>query len=107
MIALSVAVTVSLLAYVLVQAVLAPPGVHLSAEVERVEEGPDGLLVHVLLRNDGGVGVRFAHVEVPCDDPAPRLSFENVPVRGQRRGVLVCPPDATQLTASVAGWVER
>lgn len=106
MIGISVLATLTLFVYVLVQAVQAPPGPQLTAEVERVEQDEKGLLVHVLLRNEGGVGVRSATVEVPCEDPAPSITFQNIPAQGLRRGAVVCPPGSGNLTASLTGWVE-
>lgn len=104
MMALSILLTALLFGYLVLQAYTAPDTPVLVVEVEQVERTSDALQVHVVLRNDGGVGVRTATVEVLCEEPAPSMTFMNVPASGKRRGVIVCPADADDITARVASW---
>lgn len=104
MIALSVLTTVALFAYVAVQAATGPSGPALAAETERIEPRGDELHVQVVVRNDGGTGVRSVTVEVPCDDPPPSQSFQFVPAGGHRRGVFVCPAGADDVQPSISAW---
>ncbi|MBW3583315.1 MAG: hypothetical protein KY455_09485 [Euryarchaeota archaeon] len=102
----SVVVTISLFGYVIVMAVLAPDGPDLVVEQTSVITKGDTVEVHVLLTNKGGVGVRSAEVEIPCDDPPPSVTFENVPASGRRKAVLSCPADAEDLQPEISTWVK-
>lgn len=102
----SVVVTLTLFGYVVFQAVTAPSGPELTVEQIKVEQKGDSVEVHVLLTNEGGVGVRSVEVEIPCDDPPPSVTFENVPASGRREAVLSCPADAEKLEPEVSTWVK-
>lgn len=104
--AASTLVTLSLLGYVLVQALQSSADTVPEARVIATAVDDDGsVLVTVEVQSPGGVGLIEATVEVDCKTPAPSLTLQEIPAGGRRVGTLVCPPGTVDPRASVASWM--
>lgn len=104
---LSVTFTLALFGYVAFNAATSPPEAKPEAEVlalETVDGG--GVRVQVTLRNAGGVGLIEGTVEVDCAEPAPSVTFTNVPAASERTANLLCPPGTRDVRATVVSFVE-
>lgn len=105
--AVSVAFTVLLLAYVLWQAVTATSVGAPSARVLGTTTMESGdVRVHVEVTNPQDVGLETVIVEANCDTPPPDLTVEHVPAAGREVGYLVCPSGTTRPNVSVSAWQE-
>lgn len=105
--AISVAVTVALFAFVIWQAMSTPTGVAPQATVVGTQSMADGSVeVAVRLTNPSGVGLQIATVEVNCTSPPPEIQFQNVPADDYQVGYVVCPNGTTDPGASVSWWIE-
>lgn len=99
------AVTVGLLTYLLWRALTVPAAALPQASVIEVVPGENETLVRVQLMNRGGVGLQSVKVEVPCETPAPTLTFQIVPSGGFRTGTVSCPVGTTDPEARVTSWI--
>lgn len=103
--ALSAVFTAAVFAYVGYHALVTPDEAVLEARAVSTETQPDGSVhVEIELANAGGVGMRTAEVEVACDEPAPSITFDNVPVASERTGTVSCPPGTEDPEVSVVSY---
>ena len=98
--------TLALLGFLLAYAAQGSAEAAPRAEVVGVEAVDDATHVRIRLFVDGPVGYRNVEVEVACDDPAPAVTFDNVPARAQREAVVVCPAGTVDPKASVVWWAK-
>lgn len=105
--AISVAFTLALFAFVIWQGATTPTAGEPTAQVAGTETLPSGdVRVAVTVRNPQDVGLIRATVEVDCDTPPPELQFEHLPAEDRRTGHVICPPGTENPTATVSTWVE-
>lgn len=105
--AASVVLTLALLGFVAWQAWTVPAAENPNARVVDTTTLPNGTHeVTVELANDQDVGVTSATVEVSCGSPPPAVTFSHVPAGGRATAHVVCPPNASDPTASVVTWQE-
>ena len=101
----STLVVAALFAYVVYQAVTAPAGGEPQAQVVSNETTAEGdLRVEVAVTNKAERGLRQLVVEVPCEEPAPQATLTNIPAQGQRRAILLCPAESSNVTASIVSY---
>lgn len=104
---LSALVTLALFGFLVYQAASAPQTGEPTAELLGMETLEDGsVLVEVGVHNHARQGLLVVEVEVQCDDPAPSLTFQNLPAEGRRKGTIVCPPGTTAPEVSISGWID-
>lgn len=105
--AISVAFTLALFAFVVWQAVTTPTGVPPQASVVGTQSMDDGSVrVTVRLLNPSDVGLQLVTVEVGCTTPPPEVQFQNVPADDYQVGYVRCPGGTTNPNASVSWWIE-
>lgn len=104
----SAALALLIVAYVSWHAFTLPPEPRLSVSVGASfsPEGDGGdVHVEVVVRNEGGAGVRTLGVEVACDDPPVAITFQNIPAQSEFRGTVSCPPGTTAPEVVIAWWI--
>lgn len=105
---LSVAVTLLLFAYAGWQMAFGPTSAAPQVTVEGTERlANDSVAVTVRLRNPGDVGLITATVQSNCSSTPQTVQFSYVPAASTRTGTLVCPPDTTDPSVSMANWISR
>lgn len=105
--AISVALTLALFAFVVWQAMTTPTGIPPQASVVGTQSMPDGSVeVTVRLDNPSDVGLQMATVEVDCTSPPPEIQFQNVPADDYQVGYVRCPGGTSGPDASISWWIE-
>lgn len=103
--ALSVALTLSLFGYVAWHAAATPARDPPEATVVETETLDDGrVAVTVELHNPSSAGLTSATVAVDC--AAEPIRFTHVPIDDRQRGTVVCPAGTGDPNATVVNWVE-
>ena len=105
--AISVAFTVMLFAFVIWQALMTPTGIPPQASVVGTQSMADGgVKVTVRLTNPSDVGLQMATAEVNCTSPPPQIQFQHVPADDYQIGYVKCPSGTSNPEASVSWWIE-
>ena len=105
--AISVAFTVALFAFVLWQATTTPTAVDPTASVVDSQAMSGGnVRVTVKFTNPSDVGVEMAIVEVDCTNPPTDVEFQHVPAEDYQEAQVTCPSGTSNPEASVAWWTE-
>lgn len=102
----SVALTISLFAFVAWNAVDDTGDARPSMTLERVGTTEDGRTLHsVTLANPSDRGLERATVVVSCGDPPREVTLEHVPPQGEQMATVACPPGTDDPPASVTSWI--
>jgi len=103
-VAVSVAVTLFLFAYVAWHAAVTPTDATTEATVEGTETLTDGrVAVTVAVRNPSSEGLKSVTVSADCSNES--IRFTHVPINDRQRGTVVCPAGTEDPTATVRDWV--
>lgn len=105
--AISVAFTLALVAFVVFQAMTTPTGVPPQASVVGTQPmAGDSVEVAVRLDNPSDIGLQRVAVEVDCTSPPPEIQFQHVPADDYQVGYVVCPTGTADPGANVSWWIE-
>ncbi|NHN48991.1 hypothetical protein G9464_15515 [Halostella sp. JP-L12] len=103
--AVSVAVTLSLFAFVAWHAAATPTDATPEAEVTGTETLEDGrVAVRVAVHNPSSEGLKSVSVSADCSNES--IRFTHVPIDDRQRGTVVCPAGTEDPSATVVDWVE-
>lgn len=102
-VAVSVAVTLSLFGFVAWHAATTPSEAPPEVTVVDVQPGAAGTSVTVEVYNPADTGLASVTVRTDCDEET--IRFQHVPTDARERGTIVCPASADDPTASIRSWI--